>query len=247
MLSIKRKLRSQRGASMLLAMVFLMFCLFIGGSVLAAATANGSRVEHLKNDQQDYLSQRSAMLLMADLLTGEDGNPLNITIKEVTKPKTVAGVTTDVTTATFTSSNAPTTPNALQQLVFECVVKNSTPEGATANYSALNLTSLSSNGAKEGTITITEPILTEGDTAKTLKAIYKFSEDYDLTIVFDFTPAPEAGGEAAAPSESAYLTLTMNGKVNRGTPNKISVGGVTTTTVTTSITWEAPEIQKGGT
>lgn len=62
---IKRKLHSKQGASLLIAMVYLIFAVFIGGSVLAAASANGYRIEHL-SDQQDYLNQRSAALLLAD-------------------------------------------------------------------------------------------------------------------------------------------------------------------------------------
>ena len=62
---IKNKLQSKRGASLLIAMVFLVFAVFIGGSVLAAASANGYRIEHL-SDQQDYLNQRSAALLLAE-------------------------------------------------------------------------------------------------------------------------------------------------------------------------------------
>lgn len=62
---IKRKLHSKRGASLLIAMVYLIFAVFIGGSVLAAASANGYRIEHL-SDQQDYLNQRSAALLLAE-------------------------------------------------------------------------------------------------------------------------------------------------------------------------------------
>ena len=62
---ISRKLRSKTGASMLIAILFMMFCLFVGGSVLAAASANGYRVAHM-SDQQDFLSQRSASVLIAD-------------------------------------------------------------------------------------------------------------------------------------------------------------------------------------
>ena len=73
MKQITRKLRSKSGATMVIALVFMMFCLFIGGSVLAAATANGYRVEHL-SDQQDYLDQRSAALLIADELRASNAN-----------------------------------------------------------------------------------------------------------------------------------------------------------------------------
>ena len=73
MKQITRKLRSKTGASMLIALLFMMFCLFVGGSVLAAATANGYRVEHL-SDQQHYLNQRSAALLIADELRASNAN-----------------------------------------------------------------------------------------------------------------------------------------------------------------------------
>lgn len=79
---IMQKLHSRSGASMLLAMVFIMFCTFIGGTVLAAATANGSRVAKLTHSQQAYLSQRSAALVLADQLTKDADNGLQLTIVE---------------------------------------------------------------------------------------------------------------------------------------------------------------------
>lgn len=70
---------------MILALVFLMFCIFVGGSVLAAAASNGYRVEHL-SDQQQYLDERSAALLVADELdpAGSDIR-FRVTIIDVTK------------------------------------------------------------------------------------------------------------------------------------------------------------------
>lgn len=79
--TIMRKLRSRKGASMILAMVFMLFCLFVGGSVLAAAAENGYRVEHL-SDQQQYLDERSAALLICDQLKTDAGKPLRLTIQE---------------------------------------------------------------------------------------------------------------------------------------------------------------------
>lgn len=75
---ITRKLRSQSGASMLIALVFMMFCLFVGGSVLAAASANGYRVKHL-GLQQATLDQRSAAWLISDELQALDdsGNEIS--------------------------------------------------------------------------------------------------------------------------------------------------------------------------
>lgn len=79
---ILRKLRSKAGESMILAMVFMLFCVFIGGSVLASATANAYRVEHL-SDQQDYLSQRSAAKLISDELEGSSNKKLRLTVADV--------------------------------------------------------------------------------------------------------------------------------------------------------------------
>jgi hypothetical protein len=63
----KKKLRSRVGASMILALVFMLFCTFVGSSVLASATANAQRVAQLA-EQQDFMLQRSAALLMSDQL-----------------------------------------------------------------------------------------------------------------------------------------------------------------------------------
>ena len=57
---------------MLIAIVFMLFCVFIGGSVLAAATVNGSRLKKSVESEQAYLSQRSAALLIAEQLYSTD-------------------------------------------------------------------------------------------------------------------------------------------------------------------------------
>ena len=87
MKSIKKKLSSNSGASMLLALVFLMFCMFVGGSVLAAASANGSRAARQKENQQAYLSQRSASLLLADLLKGDENSAMQLTLRMLSRAR----------------------------------------------------------------------------------------------------------------------------------------------------------------
>ena len=67
-MKIKEKLRSSKGASLIIALVFMLFCAMIGSAVLAAATANGGRIAALKSDQQEYLNQRSAATLLSDEL-----------------------------------------------------------------------------------------------------------------------------------------------------------------------------------
>lgn len=240
MLLIKRKLSSKAGASMLLAMVFLMFCLFIGGSVLAAATANGSRVDHLKNDQQDYLSQRSAMLLMSEMLTGKDGEELQVIITDVTTATaaTEGAEAQSKRTVTFTcpTLSSDETPSILQKMLFEIIVAK-----IVAKYKGLENTTL-----KMDTLKIAEPTNSQtnllngtistkvkiGDSTESLSANYSVnSSDYSVTVTF---------------GTDSFVTLTMDGSIGTGSEKIVTIGDVTTTTQTTVIRWDAPVIEKRG-
>lgn len=224
---IKRKLGSKAGASMLLALVFLMFCLLIGGSVLAAATANGSRVAHLKNDQQDYLSQRSAMLLMADMLTGKDGEELQVVITTITTEKEGSEPTS---TATITCPTLQTgeTPSILQKMLFEIVVGDY--ESLTPQISKLAIGNLVDvNTSKTGKISITATI---NETTNSLTANYDASAD-DYTLLIDF-------------GTNSFVSLLMDGSKSEGTPKIVTIGNTTTTTTTTVIRWSTPVIEKRG-
>ena len=81
---LQRKLRSRTGASMILALLFLMFCSFVGGSVLVSATANAYRVTHLE-EQQAFLDQRSAALLLSDELQVAEGKRFRLYILDADK------------------------------------------------------------------------------------------------------------------------------------------------------------------
>ena len=132
---IQKKLRSQSGASLLIALMFMLFCLFVGGAVLVAASANGYRVAHL-SDQQDFLSQRSACLLLADEIDGNRGGQHKLTVTDVTEvyqPLTVlpgGGRVEDTSRPTvtehtltfgagFTAANSMTT---VQRIMYETAV-----------------------------------------------------------------------------------------------------------------------------
>ena len=64
-----KKLQSDRGATMILAMVFMLICVFVGGSVLTAASVNGGRLANARSDQQDLLNQRSIAAVIASELS----------------------------------------------------------------------------------------------------------------------------------------------------------------------------------
>ena len=230
---IKRKLGSKAGASMLLALVFLMFCLFIGGSVLAAATANGSRVAHLKNDQQDYLSQRSAMLLMADMLTGKDGEELQVVITEVLVENDGTQTSHTITfTSPTVNKTAPTDAlpaSFLQKVMFEVVVDTFEKNGATPNYSYFDWI----GGTAYPYCSSTGTIAIADGSEQGLEASYKINttSNYDLSIDF---------------GDNTYISLSMDGSIGSSTPKIVQIGKTTTTTTTTIIRWSNPVLKKRG-
>ena len=126
-MKIKEKLRSSKGASLIIALVFMLFCAMIGSAVLAAATANGGRIAALKSDQQEYLNQRSAATLLSDEL--QINRPkLTVEKKEVVRTTyTVSdgGVLTPTGSTTTKTINFKVNGNVttqLQRVLFESAI-----------------------------------------------------------------------------------------------------------------------------
>ncbi|NCB62072.1 MAG: hypothetical protein EOM52_00410 [Clostridia bacterium] len=67
---IRAKLHSSSGASMAIALLFLLLCLTVGAVVLTAAASNAGRMSHSRESQQDYLTVSSAARLLRDELEG---------------------------------------------------------------------------------------------------------------------------------------------------------------------------------
>lgn len=67
---ISAKLRSQQGASIIIALVFFLLCLTVGVIVLTAATANAGRLQDQRQVQQRYLTVSSAAVLLQEQLAG---------------------------------------------------------------------------------------------------------------------------------------------------------------------------------
>lgn len=65
MRELRKKLHSQSGASILLALLFLLACMMVGGSVLAAAVSNAGKLRSNYEEQQRYLALSSALRLVA--------------------------------------------------------------------------------------------------------------------------------------------------------------------------------------
>lgn len=67
---LQKKLHSKRGASIMIALLFFLVCLMVGGVVLTAAAANAGRLAHLRQDQQSYFILSAAVRLLRDDLQG---------------------------------------------------------------------------------------------------------------------------------------------------------------------------------
>lgn len=265
---IKRKLTSQSGASMLLAMVFLMFCLFVGGSVLAAATANAGRVESLKHNQQLYLSQRSAMQLMADLLKSTPESQLQLTIKDVT---VTVGNGTPTRTVTYTihnntGDNTVVKKSIFQKLLYETAIsryeeKYPTPDGVSiSSRQFVNFLFEGQSGnyeqniwnEDEATFSISASLNVGGEGTsqqEAMQAKYTITKNVDSQVAMesDFQ-ITFVDGEAT----SSYMNLYMKSYYDEGKPVTVTVKDLETKVVTTTITrttvirWDDPVINKGG-
>ena len=62
--ALRKKWNSSRGASILLALLFLLVCMMVAASLLTAAVSNAGKVRSNKEEQQKYLALSSALRLV---------------------------------------------------------------------------------------------------------------------------------------------------------------------------------------
>lgn len=70
MKQLKEKLNSQRGASILLALLFLLVCMMAAASVLMSAATNAGKAHSSRQEQQRYFTLSSAVRLVCATLDG---------------------------------------------------------------------------------------------------------------------------------------------------------------------------------
>ena len=69
--AIKKKLRSNEGASLMVALLFFVMCATVGSIILAAATASSGRLANLRKEDQSYYAISSAADLFAEMMEGK--------------------------------------------------------------------------------------------------------------------------------------------------------------------------------
>lgn len=70
MKTVIKKLGSERGASILLALLFFLVCSMVAASILMAAVSNAGKIRSSREEQQAYLTLTSAMQFVCDDLLG---------------------------------------------------------------------------------------------------------------------------------------------------------------------------------
>lgn len=69
---LRIKLKSCRGASILMALLFMLVCMMVASSVLMAAASNSGKLRSNQQEQQKYLALASALRLVCDELTAAE-------------------------------------------------------------------------------------------------------------------------------------------------------------------------------
>lgn len=106
--AVKKKLNSQRGASLSIALLLFLVCLAVSSVVLTAGTAAAGRLSELKKMDQRYYSVTSAAELVRDLVSSETVGGKTVPSRTVTFTQTK----TTQTTATTDGSGAVSSVSA---------------------------------------------------------------------------------------------------------------------------------------
>lgn len=110
-----KKLRSERGASILLALLMFLVCAMVGATVLAAAVSNAGKARSNRTEQQKFLNLTSAVQLVADEIANKATYTGKYTVWEWEEVETVKETDTSVT------PHLETTVSVTKESYFYCM------------------------------------------------------------------------------------------------------------------------------
>lgn len=243
-----RSLHSKAGSSLLLALAFFLLCSFVGSTVLAAAAGNAGRMAGLRQQRQDYFSQRSAAAVLEEHLSEE----LKLTIDKTTTTVTtkvandLGGVTVSRGDPTYAiKCHAPAGQKALDTLLYQAAANAYRASGDAGAAPGVIF-----EGFPEDVSNYWEslyPSTGSGSIALTMgsEALETQPFGYTCDDGYGFTLAP--GGENA--QLHLYLPASVT-KTSVTTAVEVEVTGNTSTetetkTQTITISWQAPVVRKG--
>lgn len=234
MKSIRAKLGSSSGASLVYAVIFMLVCLTVGAVVLTAAASNAGRMSHQRAAQQDYLTTSSAARLLRAELEG-----LRFAGREQRRHDGGTGaVTEEVLSPEDNASGALTAQvSAMAAAVFQTQTVYAVPSGTLPG-------SL--------TMTVTVPEFDE------VTAVLSMDGDYQITVTLSFSDG--RGTHPLTLTLPAYVdeqTVTTVTSYEVSYTDMVDIDGVptpvtyydtyyiTTTVRTVSVSWDGGTIAKG--
>ena len=166
------KLRSSRGASLMMALLLFLTCAVVGSAVLTAGTAASGRMSKIAESDQRYYSVNSAANLLIDLFKDE-----TVKITETVKKDASTGEVT--TTYKINDSDYP--PSSISSFPVEtaCRIIERNMAGSSANIS-LTVTL----PAPCPTVGIAETIFTDDRVEFVVTSDPTKTEKYELHLVF---------------------------------------------------------------
>lgn len=240
---IKNKLRSKTGASLLFALLFMLFCVLIGGTVLAASSANGYRINRTNNKQAEQGERSAAKLVSDELDMGSTSFIVTIETKIVT-----TGSNVEKTSTVRIPEGVKMTP--LQRLTVEMAVWKYIKENGDL-----------------GTLTLSNFVYSDGTTNQTITKMDSFWFQYNLNSTAPFAATVQLSGANLVNrsanlsfqkgtgnydltvdfGEDSHYSIQMKAKFTPGETVSTPYGQGTLETKTTTIYWENPIIKKEGT
>ncbi len=236
--AVGKKLSSQAGASLLIALVYFLTAMTVGAVVLTAASTNAGRLARNRREQQDYLAVASAALLVKEdfrgtVLTVGYKRVVTITTRTYEDPETGQPQTETSTSTDYSRTPAVLTGGSellrdkpeddLAQLYYSTVTALRTAAPGEMEYpleiEAEDLPTVSGamrvemGEAEKARCTITVELYIEKDGAHTNA----------ITVLF----APSVNNTQSTEREYGADTETI------------------TTTCTAAVTWDTPVITKG--
>ena len=225
-----RKLKNERGESILMALLLLLLASVISALILTAAT---SAAHHLRNDrkaQQNYLTVSSAAELIRDSV-------LNDSYKRVFTRTTTKGKD-DEELKTETRVSTSDCTGLLKQWL-----KNSIDDlDENAEYAKVNAdkdtikVNVTTNGTEDSIQTVQAEFMMDGDANITVKLSLLQSDEQD-------TAADETNSNDTA--DNCLMTLKINGNVKKEGGTVTDDEMVKVEEYTTTINWDAAKITKG--
>lgn len=232
-----KKLKNERGESILMALLLLLLASVISALILTAAT---NAAHHLRNDrkaQQNYLTVSSAAELIRDSILQESYT--RVWEKVTTYTKDDAGTYVPKKEKT---TLAPGKFTGIMKAWLAVGIADNENEGA--QYASVT--------GYQDTIKVDVPIKGE-DKLQTVQAEFTMDKDTaNITVKLSLLPpdGQESAGTEGSAAEDCRMTLTMKGAVSKKdeSPAGGSISEENETKIekyTTTINWSGAKITKG--